>query len=955
MFIILAIILALTAISLVHALRVGGRFRARAQREADLGEMIWYRLDYQIESTKTASSEPADLARACHSLISRLERSDGNGQSHDGAVSAIWHRGDDNLVRLFLGITKNNSGYPNISNVGNFASNMGFRAREINEDEFPSFDPDAAATAEYHMSRVRGDSYGVEPVVGPVARTLGDSDNLHGTVLMTFEPMGTWERTNFSNRFNDDAKTDSAESGGNPFFQRSVTRFSQAPIRGSIAAVSHDGSQRNSSEIVSLVTTSLASTFFTAHPTRPLHGTSKMSMATGFLLSALGLILSGGYWMFSEQPAGVTIPMMILAVAGPLGAAFGVVNSDSLSGRTEFSKWLAKGEVVLPRFNIVSPLQLFRRIFLRSGMDDERRQNNLLRRFIPPGDPGVLPLNGDSMMELISINPKRPGKNLDVLTIPMVSVPANFEDRSNNDLFVGFDGNEAVISIPVKDIPFGMFSSGMMGSGKSNILEVLYISMTNECVKKHHSQLLTPIWGETKGEGAYDVWDMVKDVPRALFIDFHNPEAAFRLALEGRRIMDERASVAQVIANCETFVSAMQYAWGEGIKAESRASLIEVVRIAMLSTPDELELFDFPFEVDMEQPDIVAVSLYLLGGYNGDTTGYRDHHNLRAGDNVLKHQLTAVRDDISHVLEDHENSKGKVRDGFIDDDKELQRLSELRISISRLLTYHEGRGSDLLSPPRNKMAELARAPRFWQPRGKRSVYLHQLPKHDAPIIINTGPYRQPNGSFSSDIDEAVAQKLLRMTFYTLWKHVQASCQGWQRQRKYVPFFFDELSDVASSSFSEETPNVIDDVSNEGRSMGAGLFGATQTLGRLPEPVINDVSGFASQAYFRTRNRNDARKYIDNVAPGTVFDPVHLSNSPIGTCIASLKMGQNNTPAFTLQVPKSDYWAKCLFSSDSVEQAIYRYEQEYKYKGRADALDASRRSFDKGPEMDSEAL
>lgn len=948
MIITLIIVAALIAASLIHALRVRGRFQARRRREMQLGEMIWYRLDYQVESTRTTASTPQTMAQACYSLIKKLERSDGNEQSVDGAISAIWHRGEDNLVRLYLGITKNNSGYPNISNVGNFASNMGFRSREITLDEFPDFDPSAAATAEYHSSRVMGDSSGMDPVVGSVARTLGDSDNLHGTVIMTFEPMGTWEATNFSSRFNDDAKTASAEAGGNVFFQRTVAKFSHSAVRASIAAVSHDGSSRNSAEIINLVSTSLSSAFFSAKASRPLNGTSRVSAVSGFLLSAMGLVITGGYWMFSGAQNLPAIVLMLLAAIGPLGVALAVSNSDSLSGRSDFMEWLSKGEVVIPRFNLFSPLQMARRIFLRSGTDDERRQNNLLRRLIPPGDPGVLPLNGDSMMEMVSVSSKHPGKNLDILTIPMVSVPANFEDRTNNELFAGFDGNEAVINVPVKDIPYGMFASGMIGSGKSNILEVLYVSMANECMKKHHSQLLTPIWGETKGEGAYDVWGMVKDVPRALLIDFHNPEALFRLALEGRRITEKRATVQEVIANCEAFVSAMQYAWGEGIKAESRASLIEVVRIAMLSTRTELEMFDFPFEVDLEEPDIVSICLYLLGGYSGDSTDYRADHNLKAGDNVLNHQLTVVRDDLSDALEDHETSKGKVKDGYIEDHKELLRISELRISVSRLLTYHQGRGSDLLSPPRNKMAELARAPRFWQPRGKRSVYLHQLPKHDAPIIINTGPYMKPDGAFSTDIDEAVAQKLLRMTFYILWKHISASCQGWQREMRYVPLFFDELSDVASSSFSEETPNVIDDISNEGRSMGCGLFCATQTLGRLPDPVVNDVSGFSSQAYFRTRNRNDSRKYIDNIASGTVFDPDHLNNAPIGTCIASLKVGQSNTPAFTLQVPKSDYWAKCLFESDTVEQAIYRYEQEYKYRGREDAFDASRHA----PQNDS---
>lgn len=950
--IIYVIVLILTLISFLVAFRVKGRFKRRRLREADLGEMIWYHLEYQVENARASTSSSQSMSQACYGLIKKLEASDGNEQRYDGAVSVIWHRGDDNLVRLYIGITKNSSGGPNISNIGNFATNMGFRAREITEEEFPQFDASSAAVAEYSSSRVVGDSLGMEPTQGVVARTLADNDNLHGTVIMTFEPMGGFEAANFSGRFNDDAKTASSEAGSNHFFQRAVAKFSHSPVRASIAAVSHDGSTRNSAEIVSLIVTSLSSTFFNARSAKPLRGSSASSVFIGAILSLIPVLPLSIYWVFAQDPNDAMVITALILCASPLAVAIAVTKSSALNGTNEFYDWLNRGEVVIPRFNVVNPAQLLRRWVLRSGQSDERRQSTLLRWIIPrPGDPATLPLNGDSMFEMISVSGKNPGKNLALPAIPMVGLPANYENRANNDLFVGFDGDEGVVTYKVSDIPYGLFTLGMPTSGKSNTLETLFISMTNECVKKHHSNLLTPIWGETKGEGAYDVWDSVKHVDRALFIDFHNPGSPFRLSLEGRRITNPRVSVEDVIVNCEAFVSAMQYAWGEGIKAESRASLIEMIRIPMLATADDLEFFDFPFQVDTENPNIIPISLYLAGGFRGDSQEYREKHGMRDRESVLSHQLSSLFEELTAILEEHRDSKGNPDNGYIDDKKELQRIVELRTSVSRMLTYHEGRGSDLLSPPRNKLAELNRASHFWEPGRRKDIYLHQLPKHDAPIVMNTGPYRLPEGGFSQSIDGPVSQKLLRMTIYILWKHIEANCQGWQRDRKYVPLFFDELSDVASSSFSEETPNVVDDITNTGRSMGCGLFAGTQTYGRLNPMVINDVIGFPSQVYHRTRNPEDSKAVVSSIGTDSVFTPEHIKNSPNGTGMASLKYGNSNTPVFTLQSPKAEYWARCLFEEDpvtggvSIEEAITRYEQEFKHKGRSEAHEATRKAVD----------
>jgi hypothetical protein len=397
---------------------------------------------------------------------------------------------------------------------------------------------------------------------------------------------------------------------------------------------------------------------------------------------------------------------------------------------------------------------------------------------------------------------------------------------------------------------------------------------------------------------------MAKHHPEAKFLDVHNPYArgrsGYRFALEGRRL-SEGASVTEVNNNSAALVNAMQYAYGDGIRAASKEVLRASIGLSMLLSGEHIRFLELDEVVDPDAPNIIDLSFYLLGG---DT-------RMNPTEKLLNMQQEA--------------DTGEERDFFID----------YFIGIlSRTLTQKTNAAA--LSSSINKLSDLREAPLTWAPsKKKKSIYVEDIVNSGAPTVINMGAYRLPDSNdYAPSISDTVSQRMTRISLRLLWSHIKANCSGWQAQGKRIPLFFDEVADIASGGQNDDTENVVEQAMKEGRSRGLAMFLGCQSPSQMPTSVRMQVLGARTKFWFNMHNSEDLKMAVDDLASGgdkLPYSQQTLREFSNGSCAGIMRRGSGTndtvTPPFTLMVPRATTWSEALFANDDINDALAEYEEQ----------------------------
>jgi len=376
--------------------------------------------------------------------------------------------------------------------------------------------------------------------------------------------------------------------------------------------------------------------------------------------------------------------------------------------------------------------------------------------------------------------------------------------RTADGPLLGYAG-EVPVRISDADRWSGFAVFGIPGTGKSNIVTNLF---AYDLLRRRSDAHPRPMIAfETKGEGArtYLQW-LAATGTSALYCEL----------LDGSRPSISMMPDGDVIDRSNFVVSAMVYAYGDGIGPQSKDTL-SIVFPAALSVTDEIAAAaGLPVGKSwMWHADV------LLGG-RGDEAAVALASGLASA--AQRSKDAQLADIVSRL-------------GYLFGEK---------VTPSQRRTLQQA--------PRSKVAELAKMEVWFDPRRPRVDMETILARGDV-VVINTGsPLRG-----GSPPDSETSNAIQAMLMYRYWHAVRSSCSGWREQGRRQGVYADELSMLAGAS-----PEVVAAVRDQGRSYGVEPTFGCQYPDQLHPLVRATVSGYSTMVWLRQDADEIIRQAVTDV-------------------------------------------------------------------------------------------
>lgn len=879
--------------------------RSRSKRSAIIGDLVWNEIVY--EGNFRPMDGPSDRINASDLTgivgLNESIRASGLLKKDRGVISYVWSRSEDGSIRLYVGVSE--AHYGNGSQLNLMASSIGASVVKMNEP--PVIPTEDIAIAYRGKSQPLGAANDVREggaVAKAISSVLERADrNIAASMIITTEYMPESEKRQLSGFIT----ADNLASGGDAMafggLGAQTQRMSNQPVRSTIVSSSSLPAAKGKSLAFTMLGSAVNSISSSGwqYIVKPFNASSvgRTGLYLAVVAGALALtltVLQVAQWF-------IGIPLAL--ISGVLGwFAVSKANKESLDAVKERLSW---GEFNVPHyvFWLWNP-----RWFIESRVLRFRYGGNGIGvNEAAPSTKRVNYLNPLSIFESISFPPAYSRSGGDVYSNTVISrgIP-NALLPANHPIFYGLSGTNQLISLDIDDIVYSMYTAGAPNSGKTNFLQVIYAGVVKACLDKVNGLQITPIWGETKGEGAYDAWKIASRHQRALFVEAHNPHNPNRLSLEGRRI-SEGASVEEIKSNIDVLVSGMQFAYGDGIRAASREILFNSLLISMLLSENDIVYLGMENYIHPSKPNIIECSRILLGGESSLDVGPKI---LELKEEMSLRQMGEREQALSAAI-------GNLSRFF---DPALRRQSQ---------------SGSVLGPALNKISQLNEAKVMWTPDERPTVAVQDFPFRFAPIVLNMGPYRLPDGNYDQRVGASAASKLLLITNYILWNTIKARCSGWQQQGKRIPMFFDEVADVAIDSDNQDVANVIAEAGKEGRSRGASYFLGSQSPSQLPYQARGTALGSRTKFWFNLHRADDLKVAISEISAASdeqdIYKTNDIQNLPNGVAVGVMQKNGRPTPPFTLKVPWAPKWAEFLLRPGiTVSQAVddyYEWEDRQK--------------------------
>lgn len=881
------------------------RYWCRHQRTSRIGELKWVEIVHENRTATHSGKSGYDQGDfgGIYSFLDQLKVSRWP-YSNRGVASIVWLRTPDGTLHLYAGMSQHHAerGAP----FRALASSLGGRA--ILLDSPPDIPTGGVVLAQRNRlvpvnvkDRVESSGTAAD------AMSMAVDTLVRGEVAAVVVTMDMMRNSETSRLQANIAEEDILKGGAASTYQ-SVSPQARImvnrSVRISVAATNSADNPSISEDMLRAALNGISTLGWSFDPFSP-----RAKHTRSATYAALGsLVVSTMFTVVGVLPwyLGVLLLLPAAAVVGVI-----VVKPELLTERWVVPD-LRLGEIIVPSF-IWASLRWRVHGIIRSNRHDGDGDTLVGNRIAPSSCKQVLTLHAAAAFELLSF-PDRMSVDVHQDSVQSRGLPSKLVDVEW-PIYLGSSGTGQVVALELADLHFSLYTAGVPGSGKTNFLHVIFAGVVKACIDGMGGLQITPIWGETKGEGAYDAWRIARHHSRAMFIDAHNPRSHYRLALEGRRLSDG-ASVQEIIDGAANLVSALQFAYGDGIRAASREMLEHSIRISMLLSPSEIKYLELEGHVNKNIPNVVDLAFYILGG----------DVRLDPGPKLLT---------MSEDLAD---------EGELD-----ERESALNQSIGVLSRFFNPQTrrqlTERVSAPLSKLSELRAAKLMFTPDDTRvDAYVPELPSVFAPIVINMGPYYTGNWGYDTTISAAVNRRLLLTLNYLLWDKIKSSCSGWNVQGKRIPMFFDEVADVAVDSQSEDVSNVLAEALKEGRSRGASYYLGCQFPSQMPFQARHNVLSSRSKLWFNLQEAEDLQLATLDLASGDTHNLPYSQHSirglPDGTCVGIIKRGKGVTPPFTLQVPWAPKWAELLLREGcEVGDAIADYVEWYTRSQEGRELDS----------------
>lgn len=825
-----------------------------------------------------------------------------------GVVSILWHKSkpvndkDTPKLSCYIGVSKNNTQVSDMGNLSELAKNLGGSVTKMKTS--PKLNVKNASFAKLNDITMGKVSDGKKVSLSPVSEEILHEDNFYGHVVMSIEMLrkkseeGRWKRMI--------AQQGSAEVGSAKEFSgmsaMKADYMLEHAYRTSIGVGSDVDNPQSSSRMLNKITSSLIepSVTCTAHDPVTHHNRTVV-----FFMIFLGALLTGMFFL-----GGLSVPQFAVFLIVTLLVGLPAVFNSSILGRTSMIKELSQGNIVLPNFMYFSPRWLFFAVlnfYKPSAGSGEARRN----RYAIPSPKMVLPLHHVPIASFMSLPDLAPDKEVDMQRIPNIGLSQDYvKIMGEDDLFIGIAGQKDLAYYPLDKVQYPLFCAGGMGSGKSNFMQVMFLNLCFQSAKKAKNMKITPVWGETKGKGAIEAWNLVKGFPKAVFLDVNNPNSHVRIALEGPRIGDvlngERVTAAMVSKNAAELTAMLKVQWGKDvIGASSDEALTYGFKAALLLNEEELTMMDLIPYVHPTRPNVVKLCQILIG-------------------NDERHQIGGVM--------------GSIAEELGEDNPPNSREHLLHEALTILAPYNDPKNRGMrerANAPKNKLSKLVQATSYWEAGTRKEVYIRDIVTHGAPVVINTGAFARKTADgnivMDKEISDELSHDLLGCTVYSIWSSIQSIGTSWEDENVRVVQFYDEMSHIASGELDKGVEDPITGQVNEGRSYGDGLFMATQNLNRLPDKIANQAMSTPSRVWFKQDSSQSIASIMEDLGQDSPFTETNLKGLPQGVGVATIQTSQGKAGPCVLHVPYAPLWKKYLQSHKNMTGAAQAYYEDMSVK------------------------
>lgn len=890
----------------------------RSRREGRIGKMVWY----ELRPGRTARSILPQGERFKHtytdSIVSSLSSDVKNDMTRfrRQTISAVWRFRPREGLKLYIGVTQGlvmRDG--SAEAVSSIASGIGATVHRLEEPmELAVNTASVAVRKEFHLPE---EETRVTP--GGVAERLnelisGGAPDEETSVIMTFDNMQNYERLRTSGFAMSESQIGQGFNAA--FASKGAAELAQG-ARTSVAAVS---SSSDSSFTRGVLTSALdkittKGLYTTVLDTEDMTARITKVIAVSFI--GIGILFA------IIAPATIAQKAVVLTFSLFPHLLFLIPFFNQKVSGDPLKKWLRKGESVVPgyvnpwwnpRFKLRAWYQSMRHV---AGSDKDSNKN-----LAPPSCAQVIPMSKKAMAEFVSF-PDGPSSSFTMNAVPAVGMNSKRLSEAKNGAYLGKDGLNQEIVLDYMTMHLPLYVAGRPESGKTNLLHVIWCGIVFYMIRLHKfapvKLSFSPIWTETKSDGAYDAWRAAKNHPGARFIDTMAPDSPYRLTLEGRRI-SEGATVKEVTVNAQRFVSAMQFAWGDGIRGASRDVLTTAATTLLLLSPKEVQALGILKMTSNPNPkkfNLVNAMRVILG----------IDPNVQVNENLI-----SLHEEIGSEIEDKE--------------KVPPRRFALYEQMTSLLRFTRAKNTPPeVSSTFNKLSVLAQADHIFDPREDREdVSPYDLVHDMAPDVVNFGPHNpDPENASHSDqssMDSSLSKRLLKMYSYLTWETVRTTCNGWQKIGRRVPFFADELADLAFMSENDDVTNVTQAQLTEGRSRGFALMLGSQNLEQLPEKLSAQLMNIAPSKLWHTVQGDGLRMALNDLSSGddtnNVFSGEDVRTLTTGVSVGRLAIisreGNSKAPKtmtsnqFALQAIKYDDILDAYLKAGSYEDLMANIEE-----------------------------
>lgn len=884
-------------------------------KERRVGGVEWYKIAYDGRKTnKTATDK---FLAETKSFIDIMNRKSGIGPNKS-FVSFLLKSGAedvaDGIVEVYVAVPANKI---TESEVKLWANGINCYAEAVDPPEIDGSYPSFALNNDYQTAEIVNEIG--ESRIGSVISALqpqSDNDIIEGTVILTIEPMSTGESgqivsdatSRINNMIADDEFTGASKQ----------TNLMKASIvRGMVASIGD--TREDSRDILSTAMSRMTHLPVETKNAIPAREYAKMMP----VMAILALIPYGiGVWL--DQPAMTTVGIVCLAVS-VLGFVLAPMMSNFFIERQ-----VRNGMLIIPPYWRFSIRRTIIRFFRAKFTVKRNVADSDYRHTARPSVRQVLPMYSVPVLEYSTLPSSTTGRNVANTALPVIgyrkSLEQTIESHRAGRIVIGASSAAQPLARTLDTLEFGQVWGGSAGSGKTNGLMIDFMGVSRLSALGKTGPIdgrnisISPIWLETKSEGAYDVLELVRDYD-PVFVEAHNPEGEYRLSIEGVRY-EEVGNVAAVRRSSELFVDSMIEVYGKtGLGPRSKDILSAVHMLSLMLSPNEMRFLKLDEYVNVRDPNVIATDFYLIGGdANFDPSGRMKELADRLQKDVAEKKALAQRiaRENGNVLPD------------------TQEISDIRDSISRSntivadigrLTQIKKDDSAAFGPIANKLNPMRRSEGMFDPAGdRRKITVDQIVTSFRPVIINMGAIKQDDGTFNATVSETASRELLTAFHFMLWSRISALCSGWKAQGKYVPIYADELIDVLPQNVDSE--NLIDRVRAQGRSKGCSHNVGFQSFSQMDQRTQETVKSFETRFFLKMVGDTDVEMMMKTFGESAgEIGADTLSTLKRGTGVARMVVtSDDSTMPFTFMTPAAEFVGRELAASggdlDRVQESIY---------------------------------